>query len=93
MGDALGDVALFQFRQVETGGEMLALAGEQHRADAVRQRGEELLDADDRLVVERVAFLRPIELQHGDAAVPLGGKRGGQMRGKDLRRHSLAHGV
>jgi len=72
---------------------MLAFAGEQHRADAVRQRCEELLDADDRLVVERIAFLRPIELEHGHAAILLGGKRSGQMRGKDLRRHSLAHGV
>ena len=55
---------------------MLAFAREQHGADVIRQRREELFDADDRLVIERVAFVRAVELQHGDTAVPLRGKRG-----------------
>ena len=58
MGDALRDVALLQFAQVEAGGEMLAFAGEQHGADVVGQRGEESFDAEDGLVVERVALVR-----------------------------------
>ena len=70
---------------------MLAFAPDQHRADVVRQRCEELLDADDCLVVERIAFLRPIQLQHGHAAMPLGGKRGRQVCSKALGRHSPAH--
>ena len=79
MGDALLDVALFQFAQVETGGKMLALAGEQHGADIGRQRGEESLDADDGFVVQRIALVRPLEPQDGDVALPLCSKRGRQM--------------
>ena len=68
-----------QFAQIEPGGKMLALAVQQHRADAVRQRGEEGLDAENGLVVERVALLRPRQPQDRDRALPLGGERGRQF--------------
>jgi hypothetical protein len=93
MGNALSDVSLFQFRQVEARREMLTVARDQHGADVLRQRCEELLDADDRLVIERIALLRPIEFQHGHAAMPFGGKRCRQLRGEALGRHSLAHNM
>ncbi len=79
MGDALRDVALLQFAQVEAGGEMLAFAMQQHGADAVGQRREEGLDADDGLVVERVALFRAREFQDRDRALPLGGERSRQI--------------
>ena len=78
MGDALGDVVLLEFAEIEAGGEMLALAMQQHGADAVRQRGEEGLDAENGLVVERIALVRTRQPQHGDLALPLGIERGGQ---------------
>src|ERR1039458_191301 len=70
MGDALLDVALFQLAQVEPGGKMLALADEQHGADAVGQRREEGLDADDGLIVQRTALVRALEPQDGNVALP-----------------------
>ena len=87
MGDALLDVALFQLAQIEAGGKMLAFACEQHGADAVGQRREEGLDADDGLVVERVALVRPLEPQDGDRALPLGGKRSRQCHIEPVVRH------
>src|SRR5262249_19884988 len=84
MGNALANVSLFQFRQVEARREMFAFAGDQHAADILWQRCEELLDAYDGLVIECIAFLRPIELEHGHAAMPFGGKRGRQLCGKAL---------
>jgi len=89
MGDALRNVALFQFAEVEAGGKMLALAMQQHGADAVRQRRKEFLDADDGLVVERVAFLRTLETQDGDVALPLGGERGWEFH-VERRHHSTS---
>ena len=87
MGDALLDVALFQFAQIEAGGKMLALAGEQHGADAVGQRREEGLDAEDGLVIQRVALLRALEPQDGDVALPLGGERSRQRHVEPVGRH------
>ncbi len=58
MLDAGIDVALGEFGEIEAGGEMLALAGEHHGADAVGQRGEERLDARHGRIVERVALFR-----------------------------------
>ena len=45
MRDAGKHVALGQFGKIEPGAEMLAVAGQHHGADAVRQRREERLDA------------------------------------------------
>ena len=70
--DAGIDVALGQLGEIEPGAEMLALRGHDDGADIVRQRCEETADAAHRLVVERVAFCRAIEPQHGDRAMPLG---------------------
>ena len=78
MGDALLDVALFQLAQVEPGGKMLALAMQQHGADAVGQRREECLDADDGLIVQRIALVRALEPQDGNRALPLRMQRSGQ---------------
>src|SRR5664280_2378897 len=78
MGDALLDVALFQLAQVEAGGEMLALAMQKYGADAVGQRREECFEADDGLVVQRIALARPLEPQDGDVALPLGVQRSRQ---------------
>ena len=69
------DVAFAQFGQIEAGGEMLAFAEQQHGADPFGQRGEELLYSDDCFVVERVAFMRPVEPQNGDGAIPFGDER------------------
>src|SRR6185437_826923 len=75
MRDALGDVALLQLGEIETGREIIALAGEQHGADAVRDRGKESVEPDDGVVVQRVALLRTIEAQHGDIALHVRGER------------------
>ncbi len=75
MRDALRQVALFEFGEIEPGGEMLAVTGEQHGADAVRQRGEERVDAVHGVVVERVALVFALEPQDGDGALPLGCQR------------------
>ena len=64
------DVAFTQFRQIKACGEMLAFAEQQHGADPFGQRGEELLYSDDRFVVERIAFMRPVEPEDGDGAIP-----------------------
>jgi hypothetical protein len=71
---SLRNVAILQFRQIKTGREVFTLAREEHGMDTVRQRREELLDANDGVVIEGVAFLRAIELQHCHASMPLGGK-------------------
>src|SRR5262245_21525915 len=93
VGYSLRNVALLKLRQIKTGREVFALARNQHGADPGRRRGEKLLDANDCLVVEGIAFLRAIKLQHNDAAMPFGGKRGRQLRDKVFGRHSPAHTV
>src|SRR5262245_59673601 len=90
---SLRNVAFLKLRQIKTGREVFALARNQHGADPARQRREKLLDSNDCLVVEGIAFLRAIKLQHSHAAMPFGGKRGRQLRGKVFGRHSLAHPV
>ena len=75
MLDAGEDVALLEFRQVEPGAEMLAVAGQDNSADVIRQGGEERLHSRHRRVVERVAFLRAMQPQHRNFAAPLGAKR------------------
>ena len=67
MFDAAEDVALFKLGEVQPGAEMLAVAGEHDGADIVRQRVEERLDALHGRVVERIAFLRAMQPQHGDS--------------------------
>ena len=47
---------------------MLASAVHNRGLDAVRQRGEERLDAEHGAVVERVALLRPRQPQDRDVA-------------------------
>jgi hypothetical protein len=73
---SLRNIAILQFGQIKTGGKMFALAREEDGMDVARQRREELLDTDDCLVIEGVAFLRAIELQHGHASMLFRGKRG-----------------
>ena len=58
---------------------MLAFASENDGADVRRQRGEKRLDAADGRVVERVAFFRARQLQHGDIPAPLGLERRRQI--------------
>ncbi len=79
MRDALGDVALLQFGQVEAGGEMLALAVS---TTAPMPSGSDVKNASMPMMVSSSSALRfcgAVELQDGDVALPLGGKRGGQI--------------
>src|SRR5262245_7158849 len=93
MGYSLRNVAILQFRQIKTGGEVFALARDEDGMDVARQRREKLLDANNCPVIEGVAFLRSIELQHRNASMAFGDERGWQVWGKALRRHSPAHSV
>ncbi len=91
MCDTLSDIALLQLRQIETRGEMLSLAGNQDGADTIGRRRKKLLDADDRLVVERVALLRAVQPQDGDRAVALGDERGWKPDCKTFRHHCTSY--
>ena len=62
---ALGDLG-----KVEPGREMLALAGQHHRANVLRQPGEERLEPQHGHIVERVAFFRSRQAQMRDRAAP-----------------------
>ena len=75
MGDAAKDVALFKLGEVKPGAEMVAVAGQDDGTNIVRQRVEERRHALYGCVVQRVAFLRAMQPQHGDGAAPLGAKR------------------
>src|SRR6185437_14401014 len=75
MCDTLGDIALFQLREIKAGGEMLTFSGDQHGTDAVRQRRKELLDPDNGLVVERVTLLRSVKPQNGNRTLTLRNER------------------
>ena len=90
MRDALRDVALLQFGEIQAGREMLALSGDQHGANAVRQRREELLNPDNRLIVERIALLRPVKSQNGDRALALRNEGRRKPDCKTLRHYSTS---
>ena len=68
MCDALRDIALLDLVEVEAGREVFALGYEQHAACAVRHGAEECVDAQDGLVVQRIALVRPVEPQYRDMA-------------------------
>ena len=73
--DAGDDVTLLEFREVEPGTEVLAVAGQDDGADAIGQGGEECLHSRHGRVIECVAFLLAMQPQHRDLAAPLGAKR------------------
>ena len=73
-------VAFVQFGQVEPGGEMLAVAMQQHRADVVRQRAEEGLEAEHGSSSSALRFSARLSRSRRDVAPPLGGERGRQRR-------------
>ena len=77
--DAGCHVAFGQFGEIEAGAEIVAVAGQHHGADAVRDRREERLDAEHGGIVERVALFRTRQLEHRDRAVPLGAQRRRQV--------------
>ena len=84
MLDAGRHVALGQFGEIEAGAEIVAFAGQHHGADAVRDRGEERLDAEHGRIIERIALFRTRQLEHRDRALPLGAQRrrqGGEFGG------------
>src|SRR5262245_11612193 len=58
MRDALRDVAGGELAKIEARAEMIALGGEHHGLDGVRQRGKECLDAEHGRVVDGVALCR-----------------------------------
>ena len=79
MRDALRDVAGGELAEIEAGAEMVALAGEHHGLDGVRQRGKERLDAEHGRVVDGVALFRARKEEHGDVAAALGLERARQL--------------
>jgi hypothetical protein len=87
---SLRNVAILQFRQIKTGREVFTLAREEHGMDTARQRREELLDANDGVVIERVAFLRAIEPQDCDRTFSLGDKGGRKPDCQPLFHHSTS---
>ena len=67
----------FKLGEVEPGAEMVAVAGQttaRISSGSVEERRHALYDR----VVQRVAFLRPMQPQHGDCSAPLGAKRSGK---------------
>ena len=64
-----------EFGKIEPGAEIVAVAGQHHGADAVRDRGKERLDTEHGRVVERIALVRTRELEHGDRALSFGAQR------------------
>ncbi len=92
MRDALRDVALGEFAEIEPGGEVLALGGQHHRLDPLGQRLEERFDAEHGRIVERIALVRAHERQDGDVAAAFGAQRGRQRDVEAVSRLGGAHG-
>src|SRR6478752_1423952 len=70
---------------------MLAFAQQQHRGDLAGQRGEELFQSDDCLVIERVAFVRTVKPQDSDGAFSLGNERRRELDREPLCHHSTSY--
>ena len=63
MQHALGDAALLQFGEVESGAEMIAIAGQHDGSYLFRGMTEPALQRKHSLIVERVAFDGPREMK------------------------------
>jgi hypothetical protein len=61
MPQAFGRIVLGQFRQIEAGGEMVANAVDDNRADSIREIREAILDRENNAVVQRIALGRAVE--------------------------------
>ena len=57
--------------EVQAGAEMRARAVQHQRFHLRRERGYASVELRDHRVAQRIAFVRPIELQHADGAAPL----------------------
>jgi hypothetical protein len=77
--------------EVETGGEMLALAGEHDRANILRQPGEEGLDSEHGHVVESVALFRAGELEMRDGPAARRPERSREVEGERLFGRRAGH--
>ena len=89
MRDPGRDVALGQLGEIEPGAEMLAFAVKHDGLDVIRNGGEEIFDAPDGGVVERVALVRARQAQDADSAVPLETQRRGELDPWIGRRRSI----
>ena len=58
---AAGRVVIGQFGEIEAGGEMVADAVDDDRADVVGQVGKAVADREDDAVIERIALGRAVE--------------------------------
>jgi hypothetical protein len=82
MPQAVGGILLGQFRQIEPGREMIADAMDHHRADAVGDGREAMLDLQHDAVVQRIAFGGAIEADAEHRADRLDLEQRGSVRGR-----------
>ena len=72
---------------------MLAIAGEHHRLDVVRQVGEERLDPINGDIVDGVALVRARKIENGNGVAALGAQRIRQLCMEAALRFCCAHGA
>ncbi len=82
MQEAAGRVVIGQFGEVEAGGEMIADAVDDNRADVVGQIRKAVADRQDDAVIERVAFCGAIEADGQHPAGRLDRQQFGLSRGR-----------
>jgi hypothetical protein len=70
-GDAAGHVTFRQFRQIESGREMVAVAMEDDGTYVLGKTGECSLQAQDRLIVEGISLFRTGQANEYDTSRPL----------------------
>jgi hypothetical protein len=80
MMHAVDHVALAKLRQVETRAEVVSCPVQDDGAHVARERREELADAHDRCIVERIALRGPVDPQDRDLAVARGVERGNGLQ-------------
>src|SRR4029079_2813750 len=92
MQHRLGDVALGQLGQVETGAEVIALAAEHDRARRFGQAGEGGLELRDKRIVQGVALGRTVEAHVGHRVAVLDAKQVERREGAGGGGEGFGHG-
>jgi hypothetical protein len=90
MPQAFGGIVLGQFGQVQAGGEMIADTMDHHRADAIGQMSEAILDRQHDAVIQRIALGRAVEADRHHRACCFDPEQRGETRGCGC---GVSHGV
>ncbi|MGY3121414.1 hypothetical protein ACVWXQ_005351 [Bradyrhizobium sp. S3.14.4] len=80
MEEAAGRVVVLKLGEVEAGGEMIADAVDDDRADILGQGGKALADFEDNAVIERIALGRPVQAHGQNPVRPLDPQKPGGAR-------------